>query len=260
MEQYRTEEEQVEALKRWWDENGRSTLAAIIIALSAGFAWQTWKGWDQRQQESASDAYQAMIQVAAGTSTGQRQQAVELARALKEEHGGTTYAQFAALHLARLAVEDGDLAEAQAQLRWVLGKADKGSDTAQVAQLRLARVLSAAGEPEQALAILEQAGEGAYRASYAMVRGDILLQQGRESDARQAYTEARMHAASFPGQVNLATLEQKLQSLTPIAPEALAGTDLPFAAEAQDAAAGDPQPETAPGEQAGDAVPAGEEQ
>jgi predicted negative regulator of RcsB-dependent stress response len=223
VEQYRTEDEQVEALKRWWDENGRSTIAAIIIALSAGFAWQTWKGWDERKREGASDAYQAMLQVAAGTSADQRREAVELAEALKENYGGSTYAQFAALHLARLAVEAGDLAEAQAQLRWVLGKADKGSDIAQVAQVRLARVLASSGEAGQALTILEQAGEGPYSASYALARGDILLQLGRDAEALQAYTEARMHAAAQPGQVNLATLEQKLQSLTPVASEPPAG-------------------------------------
>ena len=37
MESYRTEEEQVEALKRWWDENGRSTMTAVVLALVAGF-------------------------------------------------------------------------------------------------------------------------------------------------------------------------------------------------------------------------------
>ena len=34
MEEYRTEEEQVEALRRWWNENGRSTIVAIIVALA----------------------------------------------------------------------------------------------------------------------------------------------------------------------------------------------------------------------------------
>ena len=38
MEQYRTEEEQVEALKKWWEENGRSTIVAVIVALGLGFA------------------------------------------------------------------------------------------------------------------------------------------------------------------------------------------------------------------------------
>ncbi len=229
MEQYRTEEEQVEALKKWWDENGRSTLAAVIIALAAGFSWQTWKGYDQRQRENASDAYQAMLRAVAGDDAQQQQEAVELAKALKENYSGSTYAQFAALHLARLAVEQGDLAEAEAQLRWVLGKADKGSDTAWVAQLRLARVLAAAGDTDQALEILEQAGDGPYQASYAVARGDILLQQGREAAAREAYMAARMHAAASPGQVNLVTLEQKLQSLAPVPPQSFdtAGESLP---------------------------------
>ncbi len=225
MESYRTEEEQLEALKRWWRENGQSTVAAIIIALCAGFGWQTWKGHDQGKREGASDAYQAMMRVAAAQAptAGQTEQFIALAEGIKQNHEGSVYAQFAALHLARMAVDRGDLAEAEAQLRWVLGKADKGSDTAEVAQLRLARVLAAAGEPDQALGILEQGDEGPYRASYAMARGDILLQQGRDDEARTAYTEARLYAASSQGQVNMATLEQKLQSLSPIQPAAVAG-------------------------------------
>ena len=254
MEQYRTEEEQVEVLKRWWDENGRSTLAAIIIALSAGFGWQAWKGHDQRQRESASDGYQAMLQAVsvANPTEAQREQAVALAESLKSSHGGSAYAQFAALHLARLAVDQGDLAEAEAQLRWALGKADKGSDTASVAQLRLARVVAARGEPDQALAILAEATDGSYQASYAMARGDILLQQGRRDEAREAYNTARMQAAANPGQVNLVTLDQKLQSLSPLPPQEYASLPAGAGAEASGAtedgraveAEAEPAPET----------------
>jgi predicted negative regulator of RcsB-dependent stress response len=222
VEEYRTEEEQVEALKRWWDENGRSTIAAVIIALSAGFGWQTWKGYDQGQRENASDAYQAMLQaVSVDQSTAQQEQEIiALAGAIKENHESSAYAQFAALHLARLAVEQGDLAEAEAQLRWVLGKADKGSDAAWVAQLRLARVLAASGDADQSLAILAEGGDSPYQASYAVARGDVLLQLGRTDEARDAYTAARMAAASNPGRINLMTLDQKLQSLTPVPPQA----------------------------------------
>jgi predicted negative regulator of RcsB-dependent stress response len=218
VDQYRTEEEQVEALRRWWDENGKSTIAAIVIAVSLGFGWQTWKANDQREQESASDLYQALLQaVSAGDMTAAQQETgVELAEQLKNDYSGSTYAQFAAMHLARLAVDENDLAEAEAQLRWVLGKADKGSDAARVAQMRLARVVAASGDTDQALAILEQGDEGPYQASYAIARGDILLALGRNDEAREAYSNARMLAASSQGQVNMPALEQKLQSLTPI--------------------------------------------
>ena len=218
MDQYRTEEEQVEALRRWWDENGRSTIAAIVVAVAVGFGWQAYKSNDQQMREDASDLYQSMLQGMnqADASPELRESVIGMAEQLKGDYSGSTYAQFAALHLAALAVGNNDLVEAEAQLRWVLGKADKGSDSAEVAQLRLARVLAAAGDADQALAILAQAGEGPYQASYAVARGDILLMQGRDEEAREAYTNARMLAGDAQGQVNLPSLEQKMQSLMPV--------------------------------------------
>jgi len=225
VDQYRTEEEQVEALRRWWDENGRSTIAAIVVAVAVGFGWQAYKANDQQKQANASDLYQSLLQVMgpAEASAEQQEVGMQLAEQLKDDYSGSTYAQFAALHLARLAVSRNDLAEAEAQLRWVLGKAAKGSDTAQVAQLRLARVLAAAGDADQALAILAQTGEGPYQASYAVARGDILLTLGRNDEAREAYTNARMLAGGDQGQVNLPSLEQKLQSLTPVPARSIEG-------------------------------------
>jgi len=218
VDQYRTEEEQVEALRRWWDENGKSTIAAIIIALSVGFGWQTWKSNDQQQRENASDIYQAMLQAmgAGDASAEQGLAGIDLAERLKADYSGSTYAQFAALHLARLAVTNNDLSEAEAQLRWVLGKADRGSDTALVAQMRLARVVASSGDTDQALAILQEVGEGPYQASYAVARGDILLALGRNDEARVAYNQALMLAASSQGQIDMPALEQKLQSLNPV--------------------------------------------
>ncbi len=215
MDTYRTEDEQVEALKRWWDDNGRSTIAAIVLALIAGFGWQAWKDFDQGQQAAASDLYQGLLQALSAPSDDAAN-ARQIAGQIKSEFGGSTYAQFAALHLARLAVTDGDLAAAEAELRWVLAKADSGSDVATITQLRLARVLAAQGDADQALSILAQGEGGTYAASYAMARGDVLLGQGRRDEARAAYTEAKALTGAGVGGPPLATLEQKLQSLNPM--------------------------------------------
>ncbi|MEH6568584.1 MAG: tetratricopeptide repeat protein [Halioglobus sp.] len=215
METYRTEEEQVEAIRRWWDENGRSTILAIVVAVAAGFGWQAWKGYDQQSVENASNIYQALVQsIDVEQRTPQSKAAtLDLAEQLKAEYAASSYAQFAALHLASLAVAESDLGEAERQLRWVLSKADKGGDVAQVTELRLARVLAASGQADQALEILRRAGNGGYAASYAIARGDVLLQLGKKEEARDAYNDAKTLAGADAGQINLATLEQKLQSL-----------------------------------------------
>jgi predicted negative regulator of RcsB-dependent stress response len=217
VETYRTEEEQVEALRRWWNENGRSTIVAIILALGVGFGYQGFKDYRQNQADNASDLYQRILQAFSAPALSPEQQkiAVQLAEQLKADYSGSTYAQFAALQLARVAVDRNDLADAQAQLRWVLGKADKGSDVERIAQLRLARVLAASGETEQALAILDRAAEGPYKASYAVARGDILLSAGRDAEARDAYTSALTLAAEDSAGLDLVAVQQKLQALNP---------------------------------------------
>ncbi|TDG14895.1 tetratricopeptide repeat protein [Seongchinamella unica] len=224
MEQYRTEEEQVEALKKWWEENGRSTIVAVIVALGLGFGWQGWQKYQQNESEGASSRYQAMLQSLAGEDNDG---AADLAETIKQEYSRSTYAQFAALHLARLAVNEGDLARAEAELRWVLGRADKGSDTMQLAQLRLARVLAATGDTAQALNILASADPGAYASAYQVARGDILLMEARNEEAREAYSSAMMLASRGQGQLNMAMLRQKLQSLSQQAPRELPATDEP---------------------------------
>lgn len=220
MEEYRTEEEQVEALKKWWEENGRSTIVAIIVALGIGFGWQGWKKYQQDEIDGASNSYQSMLQqMGAAGPDGEQQEILALGESIKLDYSRSTYAQFAALHLARLAVSRGDLKEAEAQLRWVLGRADKGSDQHQLAQLRLARVLASGGDAQQALAILDGADGGSYQAAYAVARGDILLMQERNDEAREAYSSALLLAASGGKQVNLGMLQQKLQSLSPVPPQ-----------------------------------------
>jgi|TARA_R110002073_G_scaffold91604_12_gene215434 predicted negative regulator of RcsB-dependent stress response len=215
VEQYRTEEEQVEALRRWWDENGRSTLVAIVLVLAGTFAWQGWQRYDAQRTASASDLYQQMLEAAALAQEGAATAApvAQLATQLRRDFAGTSYAQFAALHQARVAVIAGDLEAAEADLRWVLGKADGGSETALVAQLRLARVVAAQGNVEQALALLAPEAMGKYQAAAAMARGDVLAGAGRAEEALAVYREAQALVQTYPAQLNLETLAAKLQSL-----------------------------------------------
>lgn len=219
MDTYRTEEEQVEAIRRWWDENGRSTIISIVLALAAGFGWQAWKNHDQQLGETASHDYQFLLQQLAASSTvpgADLSEIKDLAEQIKVQYARSGYAQFAALQLAKIAVRGNDMKQAEVQLKWVLSKAPAKSDIADIASLRLARVLASAGDTDQALDILETGRGGAYAASYELARGDVYMQLDRSSEAKSAYLQAKNILAETGVDGSLATLDQKLQSLTPI--------------------------------------------
>ena len=210
MSDHLEDDEQVEALKRWWDENGRSTLVAVALAIGGTVGWQQYQGWSETQQQDAADAWDR-VQVQLQSPDPQQQAAgQELAEALKEAHGNTTYGQFAALQLAALAVEQEDLAEAESQLRWALAAGDTESELGKLIQLRLARVLAASGDQEGALTILANSN-GKYAAAYATARGDIYLTTGRHSEALAAYQEARAASLELGNPPGL--LEAKITSL-----------------------------------------------
>ncbi|PLW81335.1 hypothetical protein CWI75_16000 [Kineobactrum sediminis] len=225
MDSFRTEEEQVEAIRRWWDENGRSTLVTIVLVLVAVFGWQGWQRYSDERTATASDVYQRMLEAAsaAGQGTQATTELERLAGVLRSDFGGTVYARFAALHLASAAVAEDDLETAETELRWVLGKASTGSEIAAVAQLRLARVLAAAGETGQALGLLEEGGNGDYRAAYLLARGDVLAAAERNEEALEAYREAEAVVQAYPAQLNVETLQAKLQSLASPAPASSKG-------------------------------------
>jgi len=139
---YRTDEEQVEAIKRWWRENGTSTVVSIAIAVSAVLGWQDWQKNQQEKIDTASAIYQNLVTAAAGdngsATVEQKATVMHLAQTLKSDFPDSTYAQFAAFYRAKFSVEDKDLEAAEKELRWVLESGASNEIVIQT-QLRLAR-------------------------------------------------------------------------------------------------------------------------
>ena len=208
------DDEQVEALKRWWDENGKSTMAAVALAVAGTVGWQQYQGWSVQQAERASDAWSAMEVALEQSDDPSRADVREMADTLKNDFSGTLYARFAAMQLAAMAVEEGDLEAAEVELRWALSHEDVNSEMGQLIQLRLARVLADRGDEAAALAILE-GNTNAYPAAYATARGDIHLAAGRPDEALDAYLEARavlLASGNPPGilDTKISSLESRL--------------------------------------------------
>ncbi len=224
-----TEEEQLEALKRWWDTNGKATLVGIAVAVAGYFGWQGWQDHQRIQAENASHVYQNLVE-ASLVEPGQtlteekRATATHLAQQLKSDYGSSLYAHNAALVMAKLAVEANELDKAAEELNWVLSQGPT-QGVALIARLRLARVQAAKGDFDQALQTLEGVEADTFAAAYAEVRGDIYLAQNKLDEARAAYQLAMAKLLPEQGsQRNL--LQMKLDDLRlPAVDEEDAGED-----------------------------------
>lgn len=230
MSEHLTEEEQLEALKRWWKENGKNTVAAVVVAVGGYFGFEFWQEQARIAQEQASDKYQTLIE-AVVTAPGESASEVQLATAaslaaeLKAEAATSFYGQSAALFMAKVAVEANELDKAEAELKWLLEQSPEQAISL-VTRLRLARVQSAAGKYDEALTTLSGLEEGSFTAAYAETRGDIFLRQGNADAARDAYQMALQLSATTGAAPN-SNLQSKLDDLSAaVPPQPLAASEV----------------------------------
>ncbi|MDX1713508.1 MAG: tetratricopeptide repeat protein, partial [Halomonas venusta] len=68
MAELRSEEEQLEVIKRWWKENGTSLIAGAVLAAAGVFGWNAWQNYQEGQAEAASVRYQQLVNMTAGNT------------------------------------------------------------------------------------------------------------------------------------------------------------------------------------------------
>lgn len=186
-----TEDEQIAQMKDWWDRNGKPLLAGGILALVAVVSWQGWHKYQANQAQGASVLYQELLETALDPSgKPDAAKVAEISNKLESQYGGTHYAQYGRLFVAKVAVEAGKLDDAAAELQAVV---DKPADATlgELARQRLARVLAAQGKADAALKLLDAKVNDAFVASREELKGDLLVQLGRSDDAHAAYQKAK---------------------------------------------------------------------
>jgi predicted negative regulator of RcsB-dependent stress response len=205
-----TDDEQLVAMKDWWDRNGKPLVTGGLLALVVVFGWQAWQKYQTNQSQGASNLYQALLETTL-TPSGEPDAAkvAELSGKLKNEFGGSAYAQYASLFVAKVAVESGKLDDAAAELKLVM---DKPADATlgEIARQRLARVLAAQKKVDEALKLLEGDADKAFLASREELKGDLLVQLGRAGDAHAAYEKAK---AALSDDAAIGGLQLKLDDL-----------------------------------------------
>lgn len=240
MTEHLSEEEQLEALKRWWAENGKSTLIGVVLAVSGYLGWEGWQDKQLADAQAASASYNELVEAMQhepGQPLGQEQAttANHLASELKEHYPSNLYASQAALFKAKLAVEAGDLDAAAAELQWVIERNVDDALTL-LTRSRLARVQFDQGDYASALVTVADENSGTFKATFAEIRGDVLLAQGNQAQARAAYQLALENLVSEQARRG-ALLEMKISDLQN--PVVSSSTDQPELPAAQDSVSSD---------------------
>lgn len=205
MTELTTDEQQAEALKAWWRENGKSVITGVVLGIGIIVGWQGWAKYSQQRAEAASLAFQQLL-VTLNDETG----AVAQGERLIAEYDNTPYAVMASMALAKVHLSKGETEQAVTRLEWARDHASQPG-IAEIARLRLAKVKLAAGDADGALAELGQQAPVGMEAVFDEVRGDAYRSKGDFAAAAEAYDRAI--GAMGPGDIQAGIVRIKRDEL-----------------------------------------------
>jgi predicted negative regulator of RcsB-dependent stress response len=206
-EEYLTDDEQLEAVKRAFIEYAPWIIGGVVLGIGGWWGIQHYRS---QQNERALQAAAQFTQMTVAMQINDRAQSRKIADGIIKDFKGSPYADQAQLSLARMDVEEGADANAIAPLTEVMTHS-KDNELQQIARLRLARVLIDQGKPDDAIKTLDAGTPGSFAARYQEVRGDALYAKKDIPGAVAAYTSALSAAGN--GGADASLIELKLADL-----------------------------------------------
>jgi len=180
------EQEQLDALKAFWNKQGNLITWALVLVLAA---FAGWNGWQWYQRDLAQKAGAMFDELDRAAAAGDADRAGRVFADLRERYPRTAFAQQGGLLAARVQFEKGQGDAARATLNWVADHAIE-DEMRTVARLRLAALQAEARQHDDALKTLAATPAPGFEALVDDRRGDILLAQGKTAEARAAYESA----------------------------------------------------------------------
>jgi predicted negative regulator of RcsB-dependent stress response len=205
---HQSEEQQVEALKAFWSENGNAIIAGLVLGF-AGFIGYGYYNDNKLQQEiNTSEAYQSVVELAAGDEKTYR----EAGEKFISENTDSSYSALTALALAKEAASHKDWPQVETYLKTAIEKASNPGMKA-IATIRLARVQIESTQYDNALTTLATPLPESFKANVEETKGDAYLKQDKVDLARTAYQtaiDASEQSASPTLQMKLDDLAQHI--------------------------------------------------
>ena len=185
---YETEEQQLEAIKKWWKENAIMLVGGVVVGVAGIFGWQSYQQQTIKHAEEASIIYE-QVSLNVQDMNAVNDQLIKVNK-LEAEYADTPYASLSALLISKQQMASGEFAKAQQQLQWVIENA-KQDEIKYLAKLRMARLFLSTDKADQAFLIASESFPESFQAMALELKGDALLIQGNADMARQAYTQAK---------------------------------------------------------------------
>lgn len=184
---YKTEEEQLEAIKQWWGKYGTFITMLSLLLLIIVASYKYWHWHREKIITGASDTYEQLL---VAVSTKDNKIIRSYANQLINEYGQTIYADIAQLTLAKLYVAKHLYNKAIKILNDVAYTA-KIPALREIARLRMASIYIEEKKYQAALPILEEkVDDPTYNSLINELKGDIYDSLGKYEKANIAYKEA----------------------------------------------------------------------
>jgi predicted negative regulator of RcsB-dependent stress response len=203
------EYEQGEQVRKWIRENGIAVVVGVVLALALIFGWRQWQAHKANREIQASSQF-AVIQNA--VQADNRQAMAAALGDLQQDYADTAYATLGSAAVAEYDVGKNNLKPAAQNLQWAVSHSQQPA-LKSLFTLRLARVLIAQDQAQQALTELGGVPSSDYGALSAELRGDALLKLGKSDEARSAYQQAMAKLDKDDAPARHA-LQMKLDNLT----------------------------------------------
>ena len=186
MDEYSSEQEQIDKIKSWWKKNGNSLILGISITLLSVGGFRYWDNLRDKEAREASLNYEQMILM---ISNGNFSDALSTGETIISAYPKSIYAPLSRLILAKAAADENNLEQAK---NFLLPLVEKTNDTQiqNIAASRLARIALAEKKISVARALISTLEKDEGGEKFNELRGDVLVAEEDFSAARAAYLAA----------------------------------------------------------------------
>ncbi|TMO69150.1 YfgM family protein [Pseudoalteromonas aurantia] len=199
MEIYSTEEQQAEAIKQFFRDNGVSLALGIVLGLGGLYGWKAYNQSQITNAEAASNAYSEIVE---------GEEVLANAESFIANNSDSNYAVLAAFVAAKEAVDKQQYSVATEKLRFAADTV-KNLELKATALTRLARIQLTQQKLDEALATLNTPMPASFDAQVSEIKGDVYLEKGDKQSARTHYQAA----VSASKDTNNTLLQNKLDDL-----------------------------------------------